>query len=123
MTVSKNNALLNNAKELRKNMTPQERKLWYMFLRKYPIKFYKQRIIDSFIVDFYCARAKLVIEIDGSQHFTQQGIAYDKERSQMLLRYNLKVLRFSNREVDSNFNYVCDTINRTIEERIINDVF
>ena len=65
-------------------MTPHERKLWYLFLRKYPVKIYKQRIIGRFIVDFYCASARLVIELDGSQHYEPQGLAYDAERSQFL---------------------------------------
>ena len=64
--------MLPHARELRRDMTPQEQKLWYLFLRKYPVKVYKQRIIDSFIVDFYCASAKLVIELDGSQHYSDQ---------------------------------------------------
>ena len=68
----KNNHLLENAKTLRKNMIDQEKHLWYDFLRKYPIKIYKQRIIDEYIVDFYCHQARLVIEIDGAHHFTDQ---------------------------------------------------
>lgn len=82
--VVKNNDMLDVARELRRKMTPQEKKLWYDFLRKYPVKFYKQRIIESFIVDFYCADARLVIELDGSQHYTEQGKAYDEERSAIL---------------------------------------
>ena len=69
MQIPKNNALLDNARRLRREMTPQERRLWYQFLRSYPVKIYKQRIIGNYIADFYCASAKLVIEIDGSQHF------------------------------------------------------
>ena len=118
MKVQKNNNLLPTAKMLRKNMTPHERKLWYMFLREYPVKIYKQRIIESFIVDFYCASARLVIEIDGSQHFTQQGIEYDKERSAIIKAYNLKVLRFTNYEVDTAFKDVCETIDEEIRARL-----
>ena len=118
MPVLKNNRMLDRAKELRRAMTPQERKLWYIFLRKYPIKIYKQRIIDSFIVDFYCASAKLVIEVDGSQHFTNQGLAYDKERSDMFLKYQLHVMRFTNYEVDHCFASVCEHIHRVIQERL-----
>ena len=81
MTIPKDNSQLENARRLRREMTPLERKLWYLFLRKYPVKIYKQRIIGSFIVDFYCASAKLVIEVDGSQHYEPQGMAYDAERS------------------------------------------
>ena len=83
-TVVKNNDMLDVARRLRREMTPQEQRLWYVFLRKYPVKFYKQRIIESFIVDFYCADARLVIELDGSQHYTEQGKCYDEERSQIL---------------------------------------
>ena len=99
-------------------MTPQERKLWYMFLRKYPVKIYKQRIIESFIVDFYCASARLVIEVDGSQHFTKQGIEYDKERSAIIEAYNLKVLRFTNYEVNTAFKSVYETIDSEIKARL-----
>ena len=67
-TVNKNYRMLGTARTLRRTLTPQERKLWYLFLRNYPVKIYKQRIIESFIVDFYCAQARLVIELDGSQH-------------------------------------------------------
>ena len=92
--------LNSRAKHLRHEMTPQERKLWFGFLRDYPIKIYKQRVIEFFIVDFYCAEAKLVIELDGSQHYTEQGQLYDHERSCIIEQYGLEVLRFSNREVN-----------------------
>jgi very-short-patch-repair endonuclease len=118
MKVEKNNKMLDRAKELRQKMTPQERKLWYLFLRHYPIKIYKQRIIKSFIADFYCAPAKLVIEIDGSQHYTEQGEAYDLERSSILQGYDLCVLRFTNVEVDKKFDEVCAMIHKTIQERV-----
>ena len=98
-------------------MTPHERKLWYLFLRNYPIKIYKQRIIGSFIVDFYCHRAKLVIEIDGSQHYEENGIAYDEERSAYLQSLGLKVVRCSNREITWNFKKVCEQIDGLIRER------
>lgn len=117
-TVIKNHKMLPVARELRRKMTPQEKKLWYDFLRKYPVKFYKQRIIESFIVDFYCADARLVIELDGSQHYTEQGKAYDEERSQILREYGLKVLRFSNREVEQQFDAVCEKIQKEIQARV-----
>lgn len=117
MPVKKNNKLLARAKELRRNMTPQERKLWYLFLRKYPVKIYKQRIIDSFIADFYCASAKLVIELDGSQHYSEQGLAYDAERTKVFEAYGLFVLRFSNADIDRNFTAVCNEIHRQIQQR------
>lgn len=109
--------LLPRAKELRKEMTPQERKIWYDFLQKYPVKFYKQKIIDGFIVDFFCHSAKLVIEIDGSQHYTEQGMAYDLERSAIIERYGLMVLRFTNTDVNVRFPEVCQKIHVTVEER------
>ncbi|MCR4615060.1 MAG: endonuclease domain-containing protein [Clostridiales bacterium] len=121
MPIPKNNKMLSRAKELRKDMTPQERKLWYLFLRKHPVKIYKQRIIESFIVDFYCHEAKLVIEVDGSQHFTEDGAAYDKERTQILSAYGLLVLRFSNYDIDKQFCEVCEQIDRVIKERIQGD--
>ncbi len=117
MPVKKNEELLSRARELRRDMTPQERKLWYLFLRKYPVKVYKQRIIDSFVVDFYCASAKLVIELDGSQHYTDQGAAYDERRSICFSHYGLEVLRFSNADVDQRFNEVCEKIHTTIQDR------
>lgn len=118
--VKKNNQMLGRAKELRREMTPQERKLWYGFLRKYPVKIYKQRIIDSFIVDFYCASAKLAIEVDGSQHYTEEGLAYDAERAKCFEKYGLKVIRFSNQEIDREFQNVCTEIDRNIREGRMN---
>ena len=99
-------------------MTPHERKLWYPFLRKYQVKIYKQRIISRFIVDFYCACAKLVIEIDGTQHYEPQGMAYDAERSVFLSALGLEVLRFSNRDIDRDFRGVCEQIDLTIQNRL-----
>lgn len=116
-SIKKNNLLLDTARELRQTMTKQEKHLWYDFLRHYPVKIYKQRIIDSFIVDFYCAKAKLVIEIDGAQHYTQQGKNHDRLRTEALQKYDLMVLRFPNNDVDSRFNYVCNTIDVIIRER------
>lgn len=116
-TVIKNHKMLPVARELRRKMTPQEKKLWYDFLRKYPVKFYKQRIIESFIVDFYCADARLVIELDGSQHYTEQGKAYDEERSSIMEGYGVEVLRFTNLEVDREFDAVCERIDARIKQR------
>ncbi len=116
--VPKNGDMLSRARELRREMTPQEKKLWYQFLRRYPIKIYKQRIIESFIADFYCSRAQLVIELDGHQHSTEQGLQYDQARSSILSRYGLEVLRFSNNEIDLQFESVCERIHQTIQSRI-----
>ena len=88
------------------------------FPRKYPVKIYKQRIIGRFIADFYCASAKLVIELDGSQHYEPQGMAYDSERSAFLTALGSEVLRFSNRDVDMDFRGVCTQIDITIQKRL-----
>jgi len=101
---------------LRKEMTPQEKHLWYDFLRNYPLKFYRQRVINNFIVDFYCSQAKLIIELDGSQHYTEQGFAHDKERTKILESLGLRVVRFSNTDVDKNFNGVCQMINESVKK-------
>ena len=116
--VPKNSQLLPRARELRRKMTLQECKLWYQFLRHYPVKVYKQRIIESFIADFYCSRSQLVIELDGHQHSTEQGQLYDRERSSIFARYNLQILRFTNYEVDMQFDAVCETIHQTIQARL-----
>lgn len=101
-------------------MTRHENHLWYDFLQHYPIKIYKQRIIDDFIADFYCYRARLVIELDGSQHGTPQGKTHDEARTRVLETYGLYVLRISNRDVDEKFEGVCKLIDQTIRERIEN---
>ncbi len=116
--LKKNNKLLNIARILRRNMTRQEKHLWYDFLRYYPVKIYKQRIIDNFIADFYCHSARLVIELDGSQHYTNHGKVHDEARTEVLERYGIYVLRFSNKDVDEHFDGVCRMIDRMIIERI-----
>ena len=118
MSIPKDNSQLESARRLRREMTPHERKLWYLFLRKYPVKIYKQRIIGKFIVDFYCASAKLVIELDGSQHYEPQGMVYDSDRSEFLEALGLEVLRFSNREIDREFHGVCTQIDIAIQSRL-----
>ncbi len=112
-----NKVLTPAARNLRKNMTPQEKQLWYQFLRKYPLKILKQKVIDNFIVDFYCAKANLAIELDGSQHYTDDGLAHDEERTKVLNCYGIDVIRFSNNEVDANFEGVCEAIDVTIKQR------
>lgn len=118
MNIPKDNSLLENARRLRREMTPQELRLWYRFLRPYPVKVYKQRIIGPYIVDFYCASAKLVIEIDGSQHYEDAGGAYDRERDEYLESLGLTVVRYSNRDINLRFNAVCEHIDMLIRERI-----
>ena len=110
--------LIPRAQELRRNATKQERHLWYDFLCKYPIRFQRQKAIDCFIADFYCHAAKLVIEVDGSQHYEEQGLERDKERSAILAEYGLQVLRFSNLDIEQNFEGVCTVIAQTVKERM-----
>lgn len=110
--------LIVRAKELRKNATPQERHLWYDFLCTYPVRFQRQKTIGSFVVDFYCHRAKLVVELDGSQHYEEKGRKADAGRTVFLEGHGLKVLRIPNSEVDGNFTGVCEGIDRIVQERI-----
>ncbi len=117
MGIPRNRELLPYAKKLRRNMTPQERKLWNLFIRKYPVNIYRQRTIGNYIVDFYCYSAKLVIEVDGAHHNQAPQKAYDAKRTAFLESYGLLVLRFSNREVDTQFEAVCEKIHQTIQER------
>lgn len=109
-----NTALVARAKELRKNMTLAEKKLWYSYLKNFKFRVLRQRPIDHFIVDFYCPSLKLVIEIDGDTHFTDEGKAYDKERTARLESYGLKVIRFTNSQVLRNFEAVCEQLNLLI---------
>ena len=106
---------------MRKEMTLQEKRLWYDFLCDYPVRFQWQKTINSFIADFYCYQARLIIEVYGTQHHTNQGKAYDLERSAILDRYGLKVIRFTNQEIDRQFMTVCAKIDRTVHERIIKE--
>ncbi|MEL7086276.1 MAG: endonuclease domain-containing protein [Cyanobacteria bacterium J06597_1] len=107
-----NPALVVRAKRLRKHMTPAEKKLWHYYLKTFKFRVLRQRPIDHFIVDFYCAKLKLVIEVDGSGHFTEEGKAYDQRRTQRLEGYGLRVIRFTNREVLKEFEWVCEQIER-----------
>ena len=111
--------LIPYAKKLRKKATPQEDKLWYRFLKDYPIRFQRQKTIDSFIADFYCYQAKLIVEIDGQQHYTAQGSAYDRDRTVILMRYGLKVIRFTNQEIDQQFLSVCSQIDQAVHQRLL----
>lgn len=113
-----NTALLPRSRELRRKMTVTERHLWYDFLRDYPIKFYKQRSVDNFILDFYCDCAKLAIEIDGGQHYLDDIKDYDAMRTAILTGYGIEVIRFSNLDVSKSFGSVCRAIELKINERL-----
>jgi len=103
------------AKYLRKNMTWHEKRLWYCFLKDYPLKFYKQRVIHTYIADFYCSKAHLIIELDGSHHYTKNYAEKDDERTEILKSYDLKVIRFSNAEIQNHFEKVCEIIDKIIK--------
>ena len=103
------------AKSLRKNATPQENHLWYDFLSTYPIRFQRQKAIGDYIVDFYCHAAKLAIEIDGSQHFSDAGLVADAVRTETLEGYDLTVIRFTNQDINKNFRGVCKSIDETVK--------
>ncbi len=98
------------AQKLRREMTPQERHLWYDFLKTCPAQFRRQKQFGPYIVDFYCAQARLVIELDGSQHYEAEGVAADRRRDQYLAGLGLRVLRYTNADVSLNFNGVCEDI-------------
>ncbi len=100
-------------------MTKQERKLWYNFLSTYPIRFCRQRVVDKYIVDFLCRRARLAIEVDGGQHYFEENLEPEKERTKALEKYGLKVIRFTNTEVDEQFENVCKTIDVNVKERLL----
>ncbi len=102
------------AKELRKNMTPWERKLWYDFLRTYPVRFQRQKAIGEYIVDFYCAKAGLVLELDGGGHYEQRQKEKDAIRTEELEALNVKVLRICNTDIDKRFDDVCEYIDRIV---------
>ena len=99
-------------------MTPWERKLWYEFLREYPVKFQRQKPIGNFIVDFYCFKANLVIELDGSQHYNEKQAEKDKIRTEKLEKFDLTVISIPNNEVDENFEGVCEYIDCFLKENI-----
>ncbi len=107
------------ARNLRKQATPQENHLWYDFLAKYKVRFQRQKAIDHFIADFYCHRAKLIIEIDGSQHYTEEGKRTDEFRTEVLEGYDLKVVRFTNRQIDDNFRGVCEYIDAIVNASLM----
>lgn len=118
MSLKYNGKHISFAKELRKNATSQEKRLWYDFLRHYPIRFQRQKAIDEFIVDFYCHKAKLVIEIDGTQHFINEGPRKDALRTERLEQYGLQIVRLSNRQINEEFENVCEYIDLTVKNSL-----
>ena len=116
MDYKHNKSLVSNARNLRKNMTKEERHLWYDFLRTYPVKFLRQKILGRYIVDFYCAEAMLIIELDGSQHYEEAAMAKDSERTAYLEQYGIRILRIPNNEVNRNFSGVCEYIDLAVKQ-------
>ena len=106
----RNQLLKQRSRDLRKAMTKEERKLWYEFLREFPLQVHRQRVFEPYIVDFYISEKKLVIELDGTQHFLEEGQQYDQKRDEFLKSKGLTVLRFSNRDVNQQFRSVCQAI-------------
>ena len=106
------------AKMLRKNMTKEERHLWYDYLRAHPVRFSRQKVLGKYIADFHSAQAKLVIELDGGGHYTQEAKQHDEERTAFLEAYGLTVIRVPNNEVNSNFRGVCDYIDLMVEQSL-----
>jgi len=114
-----NKNLVSNAKKLRKNMTKEERHLWYDYLRDYPVKFLRQKPFGNYIIDFYCEKAKIAIELDGSQHFTEQNIINnDNQRDTYLKKYNITVIRIPNNEINNNFAGVCEYIDLSVKKSL-----
>ena len=106
------------AKVLRKNMTPRERKLWYNFLRNYPVRFQRQKAIGNYITDFYCAKARLVIELDGGEHYMPEQARKDEQRKNDLRSLNLTVVRICNLDIDRNFCGVCEYVDRLVQNSL-----
>ncbi len=107
------------ARHLRKNATREENHLWYDYLRGYPVQFRRQVPLGPYVADFYCARALLVVELDGGQHFEDDGQARDQERSEYLRQHHgAEVIRFTNLEVNRSFEEVCAAIDRAVEQRL-----
>ena len=113
-----NSKLTTLARNLRKNMTKEEKHLWYDFLKNYPVRFLKQKVIDNYIVDFYCHEAKLIIELDGSQHFEDKAIVKDNIRTEKIESRNLTIIRIPNICINRNFKDVCFYIDAVVSENL-----
>ena len=120
MNEKANKYLTDISKSLRKNMTPEEKRLWYDFLKSLPVTVNRQKVIGKYVVDFYCASAKIVIELDGSQHYEESTILKDEERDSYLNDMGIKVLRYSNYDLNKNFNGVCLDILKHINTSSVN---
>ena len=113
-----NKQLVPLAKKLRRELTKEERHLWYDFLRSYPIRFSRQKILGRYIADFYSAEAKIIIELDGSQHYEPDELQKDAERTAFLEAYGLTVIRIPNNEISRNFRGVCAYIDVGVRQSL-----
>ena len=113
-----NSDLTANARTLRKNMTKEERHLWYDFLKSYSVRFLRQKVIDNYIVDFYCHSARLIIELDGSQHYEGKALLKDKIRTEIIKKRNLTVVRIPNNEINKNFDGVYQYIDAFVKQSL-----
>ena len=118
MEYKHNKELTENAKFLRNNMTKEEKHLWYDYLRKCPVRFSRQKVLGKYIADFYSAEAKLVIELDGAQHFEKENRIYDEKRTEFLEQYDLKIIRIPNGEINTNFEGICRYLDKQIEQSL-----
>ena len=118
MNTKHNPVLTGNAQSLRKNMTKEERHLWYDFLKSYPISFHRQKVVGTYIFDFYCSQAKIIIELDGSQHYDPEGKKADEIRDSYFSDQGYLVLRYSNADVNLRFQAVCEDIDKHVRKRI-----
>ena len=118
MQAKHNKQLVPLAKQLRKEMTKEERHLWYDFLRGYPVRFSRQKVLGRYIADFDSAQAKLVIELDGSQHYEDRNAEKDADRTAFLQNYGLTIIRIPNNEVSKNFRGVCDYIDTAVKQSL-----
>ena len=106
------------AQTLRKTATPEEGKLWQLYLKKYPIQFRRQKPLGRYVLDFYCGQAKLAVELDGSQHFSPEGMAADQNRTAYLESVGIQVIRFTNEDVNKHLYDVCHAIDAAVKARI-----
>ena len=124
MFPKRNSDLTDNARALRHDMTRAEKRLWYDFLSTYPVRFQRQKVLGRYIADFYCAEAKLVVEVDGADHYyEQEAVEYDRKRTQFLQEtYGLEVMRVLNGDVFHHFNEVCEAIHIAVQQKLGNTI-
>ena len=118
MSYPRQNSLLPRARQMRREMTPQERRLWYDFLRGCPYRFTRQKVIGPYILDFYCHKARLAVEVDGAQHYEKDGQEADRRRTHYLSAVGITVLRLSNADINTRFSAACEEILRVVAQKI-----